>query len=314
MFAGRPFPRRAAAAIAAALVLTVVATLDGRGDGASRSAARSPRLRPEPSIAPFQGLGVWVDIYDKRAWEDPEAAVADMSAHGVRTLYLETSNFSRRFPFVHKPGVTRFVDAAHDAGLLVVAWYLPGFENLRRDTRRSRAAIGFTTPAGNRFDGFGLDIESSEVENPRMRTRLLLELSHRLRAFAGPRYPLGAIVVSPRRLVVQPDFWPGFPYAELAELYDAFLPMSYFTYSYPAAWRTRRYIHQQVAIIRREVGDDRVPIHVIGGIARDSTTAATRAFVRALRERGVVGGSFYDWPGIGAGEWDSLAEMPSNGI
>ena len=31
-----------------------------------------------------------------------------MAANGVRTLYLETSNFNRSFPFVDKQGVVRY--------------------------------------------------------------------------------------------------------------------------------------------------------------------------------------------------------------
>ena len=56
-------------------------------------------LISDPSRVLIEGMGVWVDLYDDAAWKHPATAVADMAAHGVRTLYLETSNFNRPFPF-----------------------------------------------------------------------------------------------------------------------------------------------------------------------------------------------------------------------
>src|SRR5512132_1092101 len=47
----------------------------------------------QPSRAhPFHGTGSWVSIYDTRAWRNPERVIETLSAHHVRTLYLETSN------------------------------------------------------------------------------------------------------------------------------------------------------------------------------------------------------------------------------
>ena len=146
------------------------------------------------------------------------------------------------------------------------------------------------------------------------RTARLLDLSNRLRTFAGDSYPLGAIIPSPRGIVVHKDYWPGFPYAGLAATYDALMPMSYFTWHHPTGDSTHLYITQNVRIIRREVGSDQVPIHVIGGIAQEASVAQAQAFVDALRERGVIGGSYYTFPGIDASEWPVLQQIPSNPV
>jgi hypothetical protein len=169
----------------------------------------------------YGGLGTWIDIYDA-SWDDPAAAVASMKAHGVRTLYLQTSNFNRHQPFVHADGVREFVDAAHAYGLSIVAWYLPGFRDVDLDVRRSVAAIRYRTPSGNAFDSFALDIESPTVRMPQARTRRLLSLSDRLRRAAGDEYPLGAIIPSPRAMQRNASYWPHFPYRQLAERYDVF--------------------------------------------------------------------------------------------
>jgi hypothetical protein len=304
----RFLPRLAALATVAVAVAALFSVADGREPVAA------PPLRENPVIAPFQGMGVWVDIYDDAAWADPARAVGGMASNGVRTLYLETSNFHRPFPFVDKPGVEAFVDAAHAEGLQIVAWYLPGFVDVGLDAKRSKAAIRFRTEAGNRFDGFALDIEAPDVSDAAVRTTRLLALSDRLRTFTGDAYPLGGIIPSPRGIVVHKNYWPNFPYAALAAVYDAIMPMSYFTWHHPTGDSTHLYITQNIRIIRRETGSDQVPIHVIGGIAQDASAAQGTAFVNALRERGVIGGSYYTYPGVDGPEWEVLQQIPANTV
>jgi hypothetical protein len=309
MLVRRFLPRLAALVTIGAAVVVLFSVAGGHDP-----VAAPPPLRADPVIGPFRGMGVWVDLYDDAAWADPAAAVAGMAAHGVRTLYLETSNFNRAFPFVDKPGVAAFVDAAHAEGLRIVAWYLPSFVDVDLDAKRSQAAIRFRTDAGNRFDGFALDIEAPDVHNVSVRTARLLSLSNRLRTFAGDEYPLGGIIPSPRGIVVHKDYWPGFPYAELAAVYDAIMPMSYFTWHHPTGDSTHLYITQNIRIIRRETGSDQVPIHVIGGIAQDASLAQAQAFVNTLRERGVIGGSYYTYTGVHGAEWGVLQQVPSNPV
>src|SRR6266508_6834450 len=195
----------------------------GIGWGTSGNSCRCPRF---PRV--YRGLGTWIDIYDV-AWRHPGTAVRRMRARGVETLYLETSNFSRGRMMVFPDGVRRFLDAAHRNGVSVVAWYLPGLRDLALDVHRSLGAIRYRTPLGNGFDSFALDIESDAVDRPVRRTRRLLSLSERLRGAVGRSYPLGAIIPSPRRLQADVLYWPYFPYQRLADVYDVFLPMTYFT-------------------------------------------------------------------------------------
>ena len=120
-----------------------------------------------------------------------------MARVGVRTLYLQTGNYSQRADLVRPSALGRFVDAAHAAGLRVVAWYLPSFLYPAQDTRRALAAIRFRSPTGQRFDAFALDIEASLVRHVPLRNQRLLRLSAQLRAATGPGYALGAIIPSP---------------------------------------------------------------------------------------------------------------------
>jgi hypothetical protein len=262
----------------------------------------------------YAGLGSWVDIYDFSAWADPEGTVAAMAEHGVRTLYLETSNYKRHKPFVFREGVERFIDASHAAGIAVVAWYLPGFAHVDRDFTRTMKAVDLITPGGQRFDSFALDIESPLVKPASLRTERLLDLSGRIREAVGESYPLGAIIPSPRGMQVNPDYWPGFPYLELAATYDVMVPMTYFTWRVSGLDGAHHYTTLVTQIIRNETGDPQVPIHVIGGISDEATAEETRGFVRAIRERGVIGASYYGFPGTTDGQWAELSRIPVNPV
>lgn len=315
-------------AVAASAAATFLSACDGAigvvapGEPADQAAGASPAPAtavpeepaepspvPEPAVDPYRGLGTWIDIYDQRAWDHPERSVRAMWDRGVRTIYLQTSNSSRGRPFVHPEGVNRFLDAAARRGILVVAWYLPGLVDPPTDLRRSLAAIERTTPSGSRFDGFALDIESAAVRDPERRTRRLLELTERLRRIAGPHYPLGAIVPSPRRLRTDPSYWMDFPYRPLAEMVDAFLPMTYFTWRVSGREGASWYTAKNIAILRQETAGMKVSIHVIGGIASDASAQETRGFVEAVRSRNVVGASYYTFPMIRPDQWSELAAI-----
>jgi hypothetical protein len=279
---------------ACALALLLVA-----GAGSAR--------RGSARLAAYRGLATWVDLYDPQSWADPETAVDAMAARGVRTLFLETGNYSHAAR-VHQPSVTaRFIEAAHADGMRIVAWYLPDFAHTRHDFLRSLGAIRFRTPDGERFDSFALDIEASVVRDVQLRNARLLSLARRLRAAAGRSYALGAIIPSPRGMQLLPTYWPGFPYRRLARVFDVFLPMGYFTYRPRDLGGAFGYTARNVALIRQKTGRPGVAVHPIGGLAERSSRRQTRDFVRATRACGVLGASLYDFTTTRAGQWTSLA-------
>jgi len=236
--------------------------------------------------------------------------VRSMSAHGIRTIYLQSSNYNRDRPFVHPDGVEAIIDAAHRRGIEVVAWYLPGFRDLPLDLHRAVRTIRFETRRGNGFDSFALDIESSEVRRPSLRTTRLLRMSAAIRRAAGAEYPLGAIMASPDRLVrTDPRFWPGFPWRRLADTYDVFLPMTYYTYRVKGPRAAALYTAQNVQIIRQQTSGMQVPIHVVGGISFDATGPETKGFVHTVLERDVIGASYYTFPGITLDQWKALSAL-----
>ena len=267
---------------------------------------------PAPSIEAYRGLGAWIDLFDAAAWKDPAAAVLDLHHHHVRTLFLETSNYSWPAKLNQPAALARFITACHARGMRIVAWYLPDFSLGSRDYSRSMAAVRFRTAGGQRFDSFGLDIEASMVKPVSGRNHRLIVLSQRLRNAVGPSYPLGAVIPSPVGMSTNATYWPVFPYARLAGLYDVMLPMGYYTYHGDGATPAYQETLTNIAIIRDQTGSAGIPIHIIGGLAASSSGDETQAFVRAARESGVIGASIYDWATSDQADWAALRNVRTN--
>jgi hypothetical protein len=284
------------------LVAVLSAVLVVPTSGASVSSRRA---------AAYAGLGTWLDIYATASWAHPRQEVAAMARDGVRTLYLQTGNYEQSVDLVRPRALGRFVDAAHEAGLRVVAWYLPSFADTAQDRRRALAAIRFRSARGDHFDSFALDIEASLVRNVRLRTRRLLRLSARLRAAVGPRYPLGAIIPSPVGMRRHPAYWPGFPYRPLARVYDVFLPMAYATDAgVRGVAATRAYDAADIADIRTRTGNPDVRIHLIGGLTDRMGARETAGFMHAVAECSPVGYSLYAFPATSRVSWRALTAPP----
>jgi hypothetical protein len=284
------------------LVVLVVAcalpAASARAQAGSRAAA----------LDVYGGVGSWLDIFAGSPWTRPRAVAAALRERGVRTFYVETSNYSQRVDVVDPAAQGRLLEAAHATGIRVVAWYLPSFAHPRLDARRALAAVRFRSAHGERFDSFALDIEASVVRSVPLRTARLLALARKLRAAVPAGYPLGAIIPSPVGMARHPRYWPGFPYAGLARSFDAFVPMAYFTYYVHTPAAAYRYARDVVLAIRAGAGDDGVPIHLIGGSASHATAAAVGGFARAASDCGVAGISLYAFPQTTAAEWARLGD------
>jgi hypothetical protein len=263
-----------------------------------------------PLVDAYHGLGTWVDLYDTRAWRDPSAAVADMAKHGVKTLYLETSNSGWPSALNQPSRVSEFVRQAHAHRMRVVAWYLPTMTNRSKDAGRISQAIGFRTSDGQTFDSFALDIESSAVRSLKTRNATLAWLSAGIRRLVGRGYPLGAIVPSPTALAKKAGYWNAFPYSMLARDYDVFLPMSYYTYHGNGARAASADTASNVRILRAQKGCSATPIHLIGGLVDASSTSEVHAFVSEASKTNCIGASLYDWMGTTNAQWRELASVP----
>lgn len=301
----RPERRRLAIVVAAALVaLGVVAFLELRPDG-----------RPGPpagswTLVPHQGLGAWVDVYDwttEFGGPTPPVDLDDidgMADAGVQTLYIQTGHHRSAADVIEPDRLDEIIDRAHANDLHVVAWYLPTLVDLEIDLERLVAASELAV------DGLGVDIESVDVEDPAERTRRLLDLSAQVRTAVGHDKVLAAITLSSVHLeVVNPTYWPGYPWAALGDTYDAVLPMAYWSIRRDDLRAGNRYVGENIDRIRAAMGDDVLPIHAIGGIADEATVVDVEGMVAAIEQRGAIGGSLYDWNTSTDEQWEVMAPL-----
>jgi hypothetical protein len=257
------------------------------------------------NVSAYRGLAAWIDIFDAGPWERPAHYVRRLTRRGVGTVFVQTSNYRHPRDLHRSAALGRMLRSAHRHGMQVVAWYLPGFDDPRRDWRRVTAAVGYEAAGGDRFDGFALDIEATAVRDIALRNRRMLRLSERLRRFAGERYPLGAIIPDP----VSQRYWPGFPYREVGALYDAILPMSYWTGHAAGEADVRSRTCRTLRLIRGRTRDRGASIHMIGGIASHASPAEVRGFVRAAVACRATGASLYDAPITSAEQWRQLRPL-----
>jgi hypothetical protein len=275
----------------------------------SGSAARSRATR---DVSAYDGLGTWVSIYGAKAYSQPTVVAAAIATKGVRTVYVQTGNFSQTVDVVQPEQLGAFIDALHADGVKAVAWYLPGLAKPAVDLRRALAAVRFSTPAGGSFDGFALDIESAAVKRVAVRTRRVLALSQQLRAAVGPDYALGAITPSARGMDIVKTYWPGFPFADLAKIYDIFLPMDYWSFSVHGSDATYGYIARSLALLRRQIGNPDVPIHLVGGVTGKTRAVDDEAFAQFVADDGhIAGWSLFDYFATKPAEWPMLQAIGS---
>ncbi len=291
-----------------------------RGDDGLVPSAASGSLAPIDApgvvrdVAVYDGLGTWVDVFDfdpATAGDPPPVtpdSVETMAGLGIRTLYLQAANDDGgEVGVVDEELVGEFVRQAHEAGVRVVGWYLPRFGDVARDLAFIEAMSDFEYE-GHRLDGVALDIEwTQSVADHDERSARLLDLTQQARTVVGDD-ALGAIVLEPILVEdVNPNLWPGFPYAGLAEIVDVFLPMTYWT-NRDAESGLRdafAYTDENVQRLRERAGRD-VPVHVIGGVGDAATPADYGEFARAAIEQDTVGRSVYDFNTTVSSAWEAL--------
>jgi hypothetical protein len=257
------------------------------------------------SLNAYRGLAAWVDVFDPGPWNRPERTVRALARRGVTTVFVQTSNHSRARA-VHRPrSLARLLGAADRHGVDVIAWYLPGFDDLERDWRRVRAALTYESPAGHRFDGFALDIEATVVRDVGVRNRRMLRLSSRLRRLVGEGRAVGAIVPDP----VTQRYWPRFPWRAVRRHYDVLLPMCYWTFRVAGERAVQRYAREALRAVRVRSGDPAVPVHVVGGIADAASTAEVAGFVSGAVGFRAAGASLYDAPITRRAQWRRMAPV-----
>lgn len=280
--------------------------------------AAAPTLRTDAPLLPgnpleFRGFGAWIDVFDWSAeftGGKPAVGPSDvdrMADFGVQALYVQAAKHQSPDDVVDLELLRPLINRAHERGMRVVAWYLPTLEDPARDLQKLLAigALG--------VEGVGVDIESRHVADVGERNRRLVDLSIALRQRL-PNVPLAAIVMPAVLMeVVNPNFWPAFPYREISPAYDVWMPMDYWTSrKQSSGYRDAyRYTAENIDRLRAQLERPDVPVHPIGGIGDTSTTDDIDGFRRAAVERSALGGSIYDYRTTHDALWPRLQAFRS---
>jgi hypothetical protein len=267
----------------------------------------------EPS--PYAGVGTWLSRYRiTREFGGPTppvtpADVDTMAAAGVQTLYLQPAADDPAYPdLLSRDLLERFLTRAHGHRMQVVAWYLPHFTDVDGDLRRLQEMVDLG------FDAVAVDIEFTEDADLPARNAALVDLSRRLRA-AAPDVVLGAVVLPPVVTdVLNPAYWPQFPWAEIRGSYDVWLPMAYWSNRKEPEWADPyRYVAENVRLLREHLGNECAAVSVIGGYDAGQTAEDYAGMARAAGEAGALGVSVYDWPTTPSTAWAPLKGYDGTG-
>ncbi len=234
--------------------------------------------------AVFAGTGLWVDIYDETI-KDPQFVVDEAVAHGIQTIYVETSNYHSPADVMYPDQIREMISLAHANSIKVVPWYLPGYRNIALDRRRFTAAVN--VGGADPIDGLGVDIEADIVRNRQLRANRAAAMVQWLRA-TYPDLPMAGIV--PRDALA---WWRIFPYATIRANTDAMLPMCY-TSRYLTPAQTTAMAAACVTTIREQTGDPAAPVHVIAGVTDFLKPRLLVAAARGAKSAGAMGFSLYN--------------------
>ncbi len=234
--------------------------------------------------AVFAGTGLWVDIYDETI-KDPQFVVDEAVAHGIQTIYVETSNYHSPADVMYPTQIREMISLAHANSIKVVPWYLPGYRNIALDRRRFAAAVN--VGGADPIDGLGVDIEADIVRNRQLRANRAAAMVQWLRA-TYPDLPMAGIV--PRDALA---WWRIFPYATIRANTDAMLPMCY-TSRYLTPAQTTAMAAACVTTIREQTGDPAAPVHVIAGVTDFLKPRLLVAAARGAKSAGAMGFSLYN--------------------
>ncbi|MPZ53809.1 MAG: hypothetical protein GEU79_13935 [Acidimicrobiia bacterium] len=262
--------------------------------------------RARYTMDPYTGLGAWLDVFDwtvENADDRVGPGIVDQLAEaGVQTLYIQAGKWDSSAPLLEPNLLKIFLERAEANDMSVVGWYVPGYEDPQADLERLLAITSLP------LDGVAVDIEATSHDDVTERNRNAVALAKEMRRLL-PDDVIGAIVLEPVLLEdVNPNFWPSYPWEQLAANYDVWLPMNYWTNrSSDSPWTDPHlYTVTNVERVRELIGKPEAPVHVLGGIADETTVNQLRRFRKASEDVGAIGGSIYDvkttddelWPAL----------------
>jgi hypothetical protein len=260
---------------------------------------------PPPAPVVPTGKGMW--IYEPKYAEqgDPVGIVTRAQAVGLTHLYVRLGSSVDGF------NNAEFLDAllpvAHANGLRIIGWDFPYLDDPGADATRAVDEISYTTPTGDRIDGFAADIETP-AEQVALTPESATTYGSMIRTAVGPSYLLIATVPRP-----SPARQLDYPYADVVRSFDAIAPMVYWVTVRPddAAGEAMDFL--------LAFGKPVLPVGQAydssyeGGTPGTPTPDELDAFINTSSAHGASGVSFWSWQHASDDLWNAIAAAPEVG-
>ncbi|HEX2849314.1 MAG TPA: peptidoglycan-binding protein [Acidimicrobiales bacterium] len=249
------------------------------------------------------GKGMWIWLPERVEGGDPAAIVAKAKAVGLTHVFVRTG--SSKDGFTGGPFLDALLPVAHANGIRVYGWDFTECDNPGDDVNRALTAIRYTTPDGQRIDGFSPDIETPS-EGTSGNVEYLSAYAQWLRDNVGDKYPLIATVPNPTAYRLAN----GFPYAQILGPFDAVAPMVYWMNREPGA---------DVANAISYLAQFGKPIFPIGqaydggpegGPPGVPSREQLQRFMEVADQAGAAGVSFWSWQHADDQAWQAIADSP----
>jgi len=261
---------------------------------------------PPPAPVVPTGKGMWLWLPDQVEGGDPAAIVARAQASGLTHLYVRMGSSVDGF------NAAGFLDAllpvAHAAGLRIIGWDFPYFDDANADVLRALEAINYTTPTGDRIDGFSADIETP-YEGVALTAEIAAAYGSELRRLVGPSYLLIATVPRP-----SPARQGDYPFAAVTGSFDAIAPMVYWIDQPPDEEAATAVVYLS------QFGKPVLPIGqaydggLEGGPPGTPTGDEIQTFINAADFHGASGVSFWSWQHASDEMWGAIAAAQNVGV
>jgi hypothetical protein len=287
------------------------------GSASGWAPASAVRLdMPDPATYQVNGAPVWQSVAGKGLWftnylphhSDVGALVQAAKQAGLTYIYAEVA--ISQFGFYAGNTLDRLLPVAHAAGIKVIGWVYPDLHHVASDVRLTMEVAQHQTPAGDHVDGIATDIEETTD------AQAVYTYGQLVRAQVGPGMPMIAAVLHP---------WthPQYPYEVIASTWNVIAPMDYWHAAPRRAYSdaaTTTFVATSLATVRAAVGP-RMAIQELGqmynmftddGAAGGDAPAPSEiaADMRAARELGCIGVSYFEWQTATQAQWQVLSSTP----
>jgi hypothetical protein len=265
----------------------------------------------KPIWAPVAGKGMWFTNFLPHH-SNISAIVQAAKLAGITHLYAEVA--ITQYGFYGRNTLDRLLSVAHAAGVSVVAAVYPDLHDVSADVRLTAEVAAYVTPTGDRADGIVTDVE--EVDD----SASVYTYGQLVRGLLGPDTLLVADVFHPYAQVY-------YPYAAIAASWNVISPMDYWHSSRHFAYSTdnvRFFVANSLQTIRAAMSAEgagaALPVEELGqtydmftgdgtGASTAPTAAEVTADLRAARDLGCIGASFFEWQTTTQAEWAAVASF-----